>query len=161
LKAPHGTGLSHKDDEVAEYILEKVKEKLMENDNDDEKSKQYDYENAGDKAPEEVREAIEKFKNLDPNERETNILLYWLLGSGTPPYKMSKEDSEYVDGVEDGNQVCANCEFMYQKVPSGEYICSQIRGKIKPGGWCKLWKQADNVDNLENLEIDLNELTGE
>jgi hypothetical protein len=106
-------------------------------------SEEYEYPDAGKNAPEEVRQAIERFKNMDPDERSTNILLYWLLGSGTPPYKMSKEDSQYVDEAS-GEQKCLNCEYLYKEVATGDHICSQIRGKVKPEGWCNQWHEVED-----------------
>jgi len=39
-------------------------------------SEQYEYPDAGAEAPEEVQEAIERFKNMDPDERSTNMKVY-------------------------------------------------------------------------------------
>lgn len=65
-------------------------------------------------------------------------LLYTLLGSGTPPLKMSKEDSAYqLRPV--GSQRCGNCSSSYQNVVCGDTICSQIEGKIEPDAWCRVW----------------------
>jgi len=117
------------------------------------REQKFEYEAVDEKAePQpEVKEAVERFRDMDPDERDTNILLYWLLGSGTPPYKMSKEDSQYSHTTGTQEQACANCEFLYQKVTTGEYICSQIRGKVKPGGWCNQWKAAEYIrDNDED-----------
>lgn len=93
----------------------------------------------------EVKKAVQRFRDMDPSERDTNILLYFLLGSGTPPYKMSKEDSQYSDTGGTQEEACANCTFLYQKVVTGEHICSQIRGEVKPGGWCNQWAPADFI----------------
>jgi len=98
-----------------------------------------DYLNTGDDAQPEVKEAIERFRELPEDERE-DVLLYWLLGSGTPPYKVSKQDSEYTDAAE-GKQTCDNCEFLYLKNANNKYICSQIRGRVKPEGWCNRWEK--------------------
>ena len=66
-------------------------------------------------------------------------LLYTILGSGTPPLKMSKEDSAFqARGV--GRQACGNCSSSYRQVAAdGDMICSQIEGKIDSGSWCRLW----------------------
>lgn len=101
------------------------------------------YPDAGQNAPREVKKAIERFMSMSSEERETDILLYWLLGSGTPEYKMSKKDSGYVDRSKEPETVCTNCEYLYEKVGTGEYICSQIRGKVQPEGWCKYWKKVN------------------
>lgn len=94
-------------------------------------------------SPPEIKKLLRRIvEEKSEEEIKSQILLYQILGSGTPQYKMSKEDSEYTD-QSSGRQKCINCEFLYQKVPSGEYICSQIRGKVKPEGWCNQWKKAD------------------
>jgi len=74
-------------------------------------------------------------------------LLYWILGGpeggvGTPPYKMSKDQSSYTDAASDPGTSCATCEFLYQKTTTGEHICSQIRGKVEPEGWCNQYEQS-------------------
>lgn len=98
----------------------------------------------------EVKEAVKRFRNMDPEERDTNILLYWLLGSGTPPYKMSQEDAQYSRNAGNQKQACLNCEFFYQKVPTGSYVCSQIRGNVHPEGWCNQWQLASNLKENED-----------
>lgn len=125
---------------LREAIRDEVRDLLRE--------QKFEYESVDEKAePQpEVKEAVERFRNMDEEERDTNILLYWLLGSGTPPYKMSQEDAQYSDNAGTQETACANCEFFYQKVPTGEYICSQIRGKVRPEGWCNQWQLADNID---------------
>lgn len=129
------------------YITEEARRLIRE--------KKFTYESVNNKAePQpEVKEAVERFREMNPEERDTNILLYWLLGSGTPPYKMSQEDAQYSDNTGTQEQACANCEFLYQKVTTGEYICSQIRGKVRPEGWCNQWKLADSIKQ-KNEETD-------
>lgn len=129
---------------IRRIIREEIQSYLSE-----EKDEKYQYPDAGENAPEEVKQAIQRFREMDSEERDTDILLYWLLGAGTPPYKMSKEDSQYSDNTGTNEQACANCEFLYQKTTSGEYVCSQIRGKVDPGGWCNLWKLADTIEDNE------------
>jgi len=95
------------------------------------------------KSPPEIKKFLRRIvEEKSEEEIKNQILLYKMLGTGTPEYKMSKEASEYTDQAS-GHQKCINCEFLYQKVPSGEYICSQIRGKVEPEGWCNQWKKAD------------------
>jgi len=101
------------------------------------------YSDAGDDAPEEVKAAIERWRQMTPEERGDKPLLYWLLGSGTPPYKMSMEDSKYVDQSEVEGQYCKNCEYIYLKLANKQFICSQISGRVRPAGWCRLWKTQD------------------
>lgn len=128
------------------YIREEVRRLIRE--------QKFTYEAVDEKAdPQpEVKEAVKRFRDMDPEERDTNILLYWLLGSGTPPYKMSQEDAQYSDNAGTQETACANCEFFYQKVPTGDYICSQIRGKVRPEGWCNQWKLADNIQQNEETD---------
>jgi len=110
------------------------------------------YREAGQKAPDSVKAAIEEFRKLSPEERAKTPLLWWLLGEGTPNYKMSKRDSEYVDVSKVKGQTCQNCKFLYKRMDDGKFICSQInendlpsQGEVKLAGWCNLWKPMENV----------------
>ena len=105
------------------------------------------YQEAYDKAPKETKRVIESFQRETKALRDKKPLLYYILGSGTPPYKMSKEDSKYVDTAS-GKQNCGNCIFTFQNYVKKTYICSQIRGTIKLGGWCKLWV-GENTNKYE------------
>jgi len=106
------------------------------------KLQQDPYPTAGLNAPDEVREVVEELKDTDQG---LIPLLYRLLGSGTPDYKMSKGQSLYVHDSEVSGQTCENCQYAYQSVTRGTYICSQIRGNIHPEAWCKLWEGQDAV----------------
>ena len=97
------------------------------------------YPNAGTGAPLLVKEAIKQYYTLPEKVRRDRPLLYWLLGSGTPPYKMSKRESDYRH-LPVGAERCSNCKFAYERIVNGELICSQVRGKIKGHHWCRLWK---------------------
>lgn len=103
------------------------------------------YQEAYEKAPLETKRVIESFHEKPKAFRDKKPLLYYVLGSGTPPYKMSKEASAYVD-KSSGKQNCANCIFAFQSVVKKTVICSQIRGKIRLAGWCKLWVGENNYD---------------
>jgi len=94
------------------------------------------YPRAAENAPADVKSLVDAI--LAGGLPEDLPLLYAILGSGTPPYKMSREDSEY-QSEPSGNQMCANCEYAYKKVVRDRYICSQIRGPIELDGWCRLW----------------------
>ena len=99
------------------------------------------YQRAYENAPEEVRVLIRAFMKK-PKEYRNNVPLLWFIlgrGNGTPPYKMSKSVSNY-NKVSTSTENCGNCRFTYMKVIDKKYICSQIRGAIKPEAWCKLWK---------------------
>ena len=95
------------------------------------------YAEAKANAPEFVRKAIEE---IPPENLKDRALLYQILGTGTPAYKMSKEAAEYIDKSETEDQTCGNCKSAYLRVANKHYICSQMRGEIKPEAWCKVWK---------------------
>jgi hypothetical protein len=97
------------------------------------------YPDAGENAQPEVKRAITRFKEEGHTD---DILLYWLLGEGTPDYKMPKNLATYKEKSEVDKQKCANCEFAYQKVHNKQYICSQVEGDISPGAWCRLWTEG-------------------
>lgn len=133
-------------DKLRKLVREETRKLLRE--------QKFEYESVDENAdPQpEVQEAVERFREMDPEDRDTNILLYWLLGSGTPPYKMSKEDSHYSHTSGNQEEACANCEYLYQKVTTGDHICSQIRGKVKPGGWCNQWAPAKYIQDSQDEE---------
>lgn len=105
------------------------------------KKKKYDYPDAGINASECIKQKIEEFRALPEHLKEEEPLLYYLLGSGTPPYKMSKEDSLYADVSNVEGQYCINCIYSYYQPLRKVLICSQIRGAILKEGWCKLWNK--------------------
>ena len=96
------------------------------------------YKGAYEVAPDKTKKIIEDFMREPKSLRDKKPLLYYILGSGTPLYKMSKKDSGYVD-YSSKKQKCSNCVFTYIKYVDNKPICSQIRGTIKLSGWCKLW----------------------
>ena len=51
------------------------------------------YREAYERAPEETKESILRFMQESKKVRDWKPLLYYVLGSGTPPYKMSKKNS--------------------------------------------------------------------
>lgn len=107
------------------------------------------YPNVGGDAQPEVQEAIRRYKEMSPEERGKEPLLYWLLGSGTPPYKDSREATEYTDTSETEGQTCGNCSFTYFRTATQQFICSQIRGVIQPGGWCNRWEESEPVEPVD------------
>jgi hypothetical protein len=111
----------------------------------------YRYQGAGKEAQPGVQADIEKFRSLSVEEKSEKPLLYWLLGSGTPDYKMSKDDSAYVAITKTEGQDCLNCEFAYTKTATldsndPDIICSQITDRIHANGWCRLWMLADKEE---------------
>jgi hypothetical protein len=100
------------------------------------------YPYAASRAQPEVRQAIVRFRRLPiapESPRVTTPLLYWLLGQGTPAFKMSQPDALYGEPRAPG-QTCGNCLFAYQHVTSKSFICSEMAGRILPSAWCRLWK---------------------
>jgi hypothetical protein len=65
-------------------------------------------------------------------------LLYYLLGTGTGPFKMSKQDAAY-QSAPVHKQSCRTCSSCYEQVVTSDVICSQIEGAIELDGWCRLW----------------------
>jgi hypothetical protein len=104
----------------------------------------FDYPLAGKHAQPEVRAAIKRWRARVPVTVKSRLpLLYWLLGEGTPPFKMPKPDAAYGPPPAQfkGTQRCSNCRFAYAKVINPQIIiCSQIEGRIQPQLWCRLWK---------------------
>ena len=99
---------------------------------------------AGKQAPFEVREAIARWRKFPKKKRDSKPLLYWLLGSGTPPYKMTKKDSNY-KGKSYRGQNCGNCRYTFRRHVNDELICSQIRGNVELNHWCRLWVSGDTA----------------
>ena len=100
-----------------------------------------------------VREAIQDYKESG-SERP---LLYWLLKTGTPAYKMSKEESGYTAEAQDPRYSCATCEFLYTETTTGKHVCSQIRGYVEPEGWCNRWTLADAYEHVDLQELESDE----
>jgi hypothetical protein len=115
----------------------------------------YDYPHAGDNAQPEVKEAIERFLSLSEKERAKMPLLYWLLGEGTPNYKVSAKDSEYTDVSKDKKHTCANCEWFFLKVANHKGICSKIEPYVKAEGWCNRWTEIkkEGTRERDNLKM--------
>ena len=86
-----------------------------------------------------MREALKRWKDLPRDEKLSTPLWSWLLGDGTPVYKLPGAALEYTSKSEFAARTCGNCRFAYQKVATGKYICSVIRGPIAPAGWCQMW----------------------
>lgn len=119
------------EEDFLEYFIDDL-EKNAEN---------YEYPDAAPpEAPEEVKEAIRRWREEVPeDQKERQPLLYWLLGTGTPAYKMSQEDANVKHEPQNG-QKCGNCEYAYYPNDKDYIICSQVRDKFKENDWCKLWE---------------------
>jgi len=123
----------------------------------EEKQEEYTYPRTpAEDAQPEVKDAVRRFREeVDTEEKKNEPLLYWLLGSGTPPYKMEKADADYDVEPYEG-QKCANCEFYYEGV-DGQGVCSQVRGDIGRKHWCRLWQgvpQSEYEDNESGVEVE-------
>jgi len=108
------------------------------------------YPDAGENAPQGVKDEIEAFRKLSPEERSEKPLLYHLLGDSTPPYKMRKEAVDYTDDVKtakdakDGER-CGTCAYWYKRMATGQNICSIMSGEIKTEGWCNRWTPMEDA----------------
>ena len=81
-----------------------------------------------------------RLPTISPGVDKTQVpMLYSLLGSGTPPLKMSRQDAAYQDERHASKQQCDNCSSSYTNNVSQDSVCSQVSGEIEPGGWCRLW----------------------
>jgi len=126
--------------EFTDEVLRLAKEILAEGED-------FQYPRAGgEKAQPEVQEAVERFRNLPRDERAKMPLLYWLLGAGTPPYKIAKADCDYKKVTDIPEQTCGNCEYYYYKPSKDIYICSHVEGEVKPDAWCNRWRYASGLE---------------
>ena len=102
-----------------------------------------EYAGALNESPVWIKIAFKAFLQL-PNKVVLNKpFLYFVLGKGTPDFKMTKYTSDYGLSKEEDHH-CSNCIYSYQNVVRNKFICSQIRGEIEPMKWCRLWRGADD-----------------
>lgn len=66
-----------------------------------------DYSDALKNSPRWIKDAYAEFQKLPERERMKTPFLYFVLGKGkgTPPFKMSMEDSGYVDPSANKNYI--------------------------------------------------------
>lgn len=111
----------------------------------------FDYPDAiGPKTRPGVAREVRRYRLLPmAAKRQLPNLLFWLLGSSTPPFKESKQDACYgasqaiwvdpKDGLEKP-QLCGNCRFAWLNYTDRNVvICSQVSGRIEPVAWCRRW----------------------
>jgi hypothetical protein len=100
-----------------------------------------DYSEALKNAPKWIKEAYLEFEKLSDSEKNKTPFLYFVLGKGkgTPPFKMSKKDSGYINPSANKKFICGNCIFYYVNPVKKIGVCSQIRGNVKHDAYCKLW----------------------
>jgi len=115
-------------DEIRELIKEQIN-KVFES-KDYKKSK---------KSKPEINKLVDEFNAMPEEQKNKEVLLWWMLGKTTQHFKMDRDVAEYADESKVKDQYCNNCPFMYTQYATGKHICSKIKGEIKPMGWCKLW----------------------
>jgi len=100
-----------------------------------------DYAEALKNSPKWVKMAWVEFQKLPLKEQQKTPFLYFLLGKGkgTPPFKMSKRDSNYKDPSSNKDFICGNCIFYYINPVKKIGVCSQIRGNVDYDAICRLW----------------------
>ena len=90
-----------------------------------------------------LQKLIDKYYKLSTEDQAERPLLWWILGQTTANFKYSKEFADYKHA--EGKDKCGTCSRAYQRVLTGNYICSWVgSGKgsddqIKPNDWCKYW----------------------
>lgn len=100
-----------------------------------------DYQEALKNSPYWVKQAYKEFVKLPLETQKKTPFLYFLLGKGkgTPPFKMSKTDSNYKDPSSNQDFICGNCIFYYTNPVKKIGVCSQIRGNVDYDAICRLW----------------------
>jgi hypothetical protein len=100
-----------------------------------------DYTDALKNSPYWVQDAYDEFEKLPKKTQQETPFLYFLLGKGkgTPPFKMSKLDSNYKDPSSNQDFICGNCIFYYTNPVKKIGVCSQIRGNVDYDAICRLW----------------------
>ena len=107
-----------------------------------------DYEEALKSSPIWVKQAYSEFNKLPISIKKKTPFLYFLLGKGkgTPPFKMSKSDSNYKDPSSNKDFICGNCIFYYVNPVKDVGLCSQIRGNVTYDAICRLWIGEASLD---------------
>ena len=100
-----------------------------------------DYAEALKNSPKWIKLAWKEFNMLPLKEQQKTPFLWFVLGKGkgTPPFKMSKKDSNYKDPSTNKDFICGNCIFYYINPVKKIGVCSQIRGNVDYDAICKLW----------------------
>ena len=100
-----------------------------------------DYQEALINSPKWIKDAWIEFNKLPLEVQKKTPFLYFVLGKGkgTPPFKMSKKDSNYKDPSSNKDFICGNCIFYYTNPVKKIGICSQIRGNVDYDAICRLW----------------------
>ena len=107
-----------------------------------------DYTEALKNSPIWIREAYKEFQKLPIEVQKKTPFLYFVLGKGkgTPPFKMSKKDSNYKDPSSNKDFICGNCIFYYTNPVKRIGVCSQIRGNVTYDAICRLWVGEMSLD---------------
>lgn len=99
------------------------------------------YQEALVNSPRWIKDAWIEFNKLPLEVQKKTPFLYFVLGKGkgTPPFKMSKKDSNYKDPSANKDFICGNCIFYYTNPVKKIGVCSQIRGNVDYDAICRLW----------------------
>lgn len=102
----------------------------------------YDYTDALKDAPEWIKMAYQEYRMKGEDYMSKNPFLWFVLGDGkgTPPFKMTKKQSKYIDPTPYPNLRCDNCRYYYVQPLRKIAVCSWIRGNVDAGAFCKFWK---------------------
>lgn len=105
------------------------------------------YEDAIKDSPIWIKQAYTEFMKLSASERKKIPFLYFVLGrgKGTPPFKMSKSESNYKDPSTNKDFICGNCLFYYKNPVRKIGVCSQIRGNVDYDAICSLWAGENSI----------------
>lgn len=100
-----------------------------------------DYRGAVERSPKWIRVSFKVFLQLPDRFVLNTPFLYFVLGQGTPAFKMEKNTADYGLSKVNG-QSCGNCIYSYKNIVEEKNICSQVRGEIHARKWCKLWSDT-------------------
>jgi len=105
------------------------------------------YEEALVNSPRWIKDAYAEFIKLPAETRKKIPFLYFVLGrgKGTPPFKMSKSESNYKDPSSNKDFICGNCLFYYPNPVRKIAVCSQIRGNVSYDAICSLWAGENSI----------------
>jgi hypothetical protein len=107
-----------------------------------------DYKSALENSPIWIQKAWMEFNKLPKQTQAKTPFLYFILGKGkgTPPFKISKADSNYKDPSSNKDFICGNCIFYYVNPVKKIAVCSQIRGNVDYDAICRLWVGESSIE---------------
>jgi hypothetical protein len=100
------------------------------------------YEGALKNSPEWIKKAYKEYEKMGQEYMDKTPFLWFVLGDkkGTPPYKMTKKQSKYIDPTPYPNLRCDNCRYYYYQPLRKLGVCSWVRGDVDRDAFCKFWK---------------------